>query len=101
MSKKTYNVLKPREYTSNGETKKVFVEVGAAWDIESGGMSIELHEGIPYTVGTVTSDAARALIERHHFRAAPIVEAGQAAWSGFRPDLIDRLNLTEKADICP
>lgn len=57
--------------------------------------------GIPYTVGTVTSDAARALIERHHFRAAPIVEAGQAAWSGFRPDLIDRLNLTEKGDICP
>lgn len=46
MSKKTYNVLKPREYMSNGETKKAFVEVGAAWDIESGGMSIELHEGI-------------------------------------------------------
>lgn len=47
MSKKTYNVLKPREYTnSNGEVKKAFVEVGAAWDIETGGMSIELHEGI-------------------------------------------------------
>lgn len=47
MSKKTYNVLKPREYTnSNGEVKKAFVEVGAAWDIEAGGMSIELHEGI-------------------------------------------------------
>jgi len=26
--------------------KKAFVEVGAAWDIETGGMSIELHEGI-------------------------------------------------------
>ena len=47
MSKKTYNVLKPREYTnSNCEVKKAFVEVGAAWDIETGGMSIELHEGI-------------------------------------------------------
>lgn len=47
MSKKTYNVLKPREYTnSNGEVKKAFVEVGAAWDIETGGMSIELHDGI-------------------------------------------------------
>lgn len=47
MSKKTYTVLKPREYTtSNGEVKKAFVEVGAAWDIETGGMSIELHEGI-------------------------------------------------------
>jgi len=47
MTKKTYNVLKPREYTnSNGEVKKAFVEVGAAWDIETGGMSIELHEGI-------------------------------------------------------
>ena len=47
MNKKTYNVLKPREYTnSNGEVKKAFVEVGAAWDIETGGMSIELHEGI-------------------------------------------------------
>jgi hypothetical protein len=47
MSRKTYNVLKPREYTnSNGEVKKAFVEVGAAWDIENGGMSIELHEGI-------------------------------------------------------
>lgn len=47
MSKKTYNVLKPREYTnSNGEVKKAFVEVGAAWDIEAGGMSIEIHEGI-------------------------------------------------------
>ncbi len=47
MSRKTYNVLKPREYTtSNGEVKKQFIEVGAAWDIDSGGMSIELHEGI-------------------------------------------------------
>lgn len=47
MSKRTYNVLKPREYTTgNGEVKKHFIEVGAAWDIESGGMSIELHEGI-------------------------------------------------------
>lgn len=47
MSKKTYNVLKPREYNnSNGEVKKAFVEVGAAWDIETGGMSVELHEGI-------------------------------------------------------
>ena len=47
MNKKTYNVLKPREYTTgNGEVKKHFIEVGAAWDIESGGMSIELHEGI-------------------------------------------------------
>lgn len=47
MAKQTYNVLKPREYTDkNGEVKKHFIEVGAAWDIESGGMSIELHEGI-------------------------------------------------------
>ena len=34
MAKQTYNVLKPREYTnSNGEVKKHFVEVGAAWDL--------------------------------------------------------------------
>lgn len=47
MAKQTYNVLKPREYTNaNGEVKKHFVEVGAAWEIDSGGMSIELHEGI-------------------------------------------------------
>ena len=47
MAKKTYNVLKPREYTtSNGEVKTHFVEVGAAWDIETGGMSIEIHDGI-------------------------------------------------------
>lgn len=47
MAKQTYNVLKPREYTTgNGEVKKHFVEVGAAWDIDSGGMSIEIHEGI-------------------------------------------------------
>lgn len=47
MAKKTYNVLKPREYTDgNGEVRKHFIEVGAAWDIDSGGMSIELHEGI-------------------------------------------------------
>lgn len=47
MSKKTYNVLKPREYTTgNGEVKKHFIEVGAAWEIDSGGMSIELHEGL-------------------------------------------------------
>lgn len=50
MAKQTYNVLKPREYTnSNGEVKKHFIEVGAAWDIDSGGMSIELHEGIAVT----------------------------------------------------
>lgn len=47
MSKRTYNVLKPREYTDgNGELRKHFIEVGAAWEIDSGGMSIELHEGI-------------------------------------------------------
>lgn len=47
MAKTTYNVLKPREYTNgNGEVKKHFIEVGAAWEIDSGGMSIELHEGI-------------------------------------------------------
>lgn len=47
MSKKTYNVLKPREYTDgNGEERKHFIEVGAAWEIDSGGMSLELHEGI-------------------------------------------------------
>lgn len=47
MSKKTYNVLKGREYTDgNGEVRKHFIEVGAAWEIDSGGMSIELHDGI-------------------------------------------------------
>ena len=47
MTKKTYNVLKPREYkTSNGEVKKHFVEVGAAWEIDTGGMSVDIHEGI-------------------------------------------------------
>lgn len=47
MARKTFNVLKPREYTdSNGEVKKHFIEIGAAWEIDSGGMSIELHEGL-------------------------------------------------------
>lgn len=47
MARKTYNVLKPREYTdSNGEVKKHYTEIGAAWEIDSGGMSIELHEGL-------------------------------------------------------
>ena len=51
MAKKTYNVLKPREYTNgNGEVKKHFIEIGAAWDLDSSdGMSIELHEGIAVT----------------------------------------------------
>lgn len=46
MSKKTYNVLKPPRIHQQRGNQEAFVEVGAAWDIESGGMSIELHEGI-------------------------------------------------------
>ncbi len=50
MAKKTYNVLKPREYTdNNGEVKKQFVEVGAAWEIDSGGMSVEVYDGVSVT----------------------------------------------------
>lgn len=47
MSKKPYNILKVREYTDkNGEVRKDYVRVGVAFEIESGGMSLDIAEGI-------------------------------------------------------
>ena len=51
MAKKPYDILKVREYTSKktGEVRNNYTRVGVAFEIESGGMSIEIEEGISIT----------------------------------------------------
>lgn len=50
MAKKTYDILKSREYTnSQGEVKTAYTTVGAAWDLDKGGMSLQIEDGISVT----------------------------------------------------
>ena len=42
-----FNVIVPEEYTDkNGEVKKLYHRVGTAFEIESGGMSVVIPEGL-------------------------------------------------------
>ena len=48
--------------------------------------------GIPYRTIDLTEDAgAMARVTAWGYRQAPVVEADGEHWSGFRPDLIDKL----------
>lgn len=50
--KQTFNVLKVREYVADkasGELGKEYIRVGAAWQLDGGGMSLEIAEGVSVT----------------------------------------------------
>ncbi len=49
-------------------------------------------KGVSYDVVDLTQDdAAMARVTELGYRQAPVVIAGEAHWSGFRPDMIGRL----------
>jgi hypothetical protein len=50
--KQTFNILKVREYVADkesGEIGKEYIRVGSAWQLDGGGMSLEIAEGISVT----------------------------------------------------
>ena len=48
MSKKPdFTVYHTREYTDgNGEVRNYYTDVGAAWSVKDGGMSVQINEGL-------------------------------------------------------
>ena len=49
-------------------------------------------KGLPYAVIDLTQDSvAMAHVAALGYRQAPVVIAGEAHWSGFRPDMIGQL----------
>lgn len=49
-------------------------------------------QGLSFDVIDLTADgAAMAMVTALGYRQAPVVVAGEAHWSGFRPDLIGAL----------
>lgn len=48
--------------------------------------------GVPYAVEWLKESVeAMELARAHGWTAAPVVVAGSVSWSGFRPDLIDKI----------
>ena len=46
MAKETFDILSVEEYEHQGEQRKKFHNVGTAWPLEKGGMSVEIHPNI-------------------------------------------------------
>lgn len=52
-------------------------------------------QGVAYQVIDVSQDAdAAAQLQAWGYRQVPVVQAGDAHWSGFRPDRLAALNAT-------
>ena len=52
--------------------------------------------GLPFSYVDLDDDiaaAARLLAQNH--RSLPVVEAGDQVWSGFRPDLLDKVRMQD------
>lgn len=53
---------------------------------------------IPFEVGSVTDETAVAVAKENGFLAAPIVVAGDKAWSGFRLEKLKHLAILLKGE---